>query len=412
MKIAIITGKDPSFENDTDGASVLVRNVAIGFSKHGYSVDVYTHKGYSGHTYLSSKALLQERLDGAISPDSNGINIYRFPVQQITLSTTPNLGSNFLNRIAVSYAESDFFKDKKLYDYDVIQIIHMAHSFGLIHNDFAPLSKLVIFPMMLGAFYRTFLSVPEEYVALEKLILSEAKHVQTPSQAEMEVLRNSYEVPDSKLFVVNRGFNPDAFKPRLRTKLPSEKPISVICANMIRPQKGQMILVDIVKEAQQRGLFVNVHIAGVDGNSYNSHYNGYAAEFHNKIRMDGLGCHFEFHGVLSQEELNNLMANSDLAIYPSVTETFGKSSLESVVTGLPTILFDDVLAFKEYVSDRVTGFLVPRSPDTVVDLLEELQSNRRLYSSVSKNGIEIAPRFTWEKIINDLLLNYKQRGLL
>ena len=106
------------------------------------------------------------------------------------------------------------------------------------------------------------------------------------------------------------------------------------------------------------------------------------------------------------------MAGCDIAIYPSVTETFGKSSLESVVTGLPTILFDDVPAFTEYVTDRVTGFLVPRSSGAVVDILGELQTNHSLYSSVSRNGIGIASRFTWEKIIDDLLLIYRKRGLL
>ena len=155
-----------------------------------------------------------------------------------------------------------------------------------------------------------------------------------------------------------------------------------------------------------------MHIAGVDGTSYSGYYNQYAAEFHNAIKSDGLAGHFTFHGVLSREALNNLMAGCDIAIYPSVTETFGKSSLESVVTGLPTILFDDVPAFTEYVTDRVTGFLVPRSSGAVVDILGELQTNHSLYSSVSRNGIGIASRFTWEKIIDDLLLIYRKRGLL
>ena len=106
------------------------------------------------------------------------------------------------------------------------------------------------------------------------------------------------------------------------------------------------------------------------------------------------------------------MVDCDLAIYPSVTETFGKSSLESVVTGLPTILFDDVPAFTEYVANGVTGFLVPRSSMDVIDVIKELQCNPKLYSSVSRNGLEIAPKFTWGKIIDDLLFNYHRRGLL
>lgn len=413
MNIAIITGKDPSFKNDTDGANVLVKNIALEFADQGYDIDIYTPKGYSGHAYIQPKAIIQnDNSNNTLYSSQNKISIIRFPVPQIELSSPKNQGSNLLNRVKISHAESAFFNDNKLKDYDAVQITHMAHTFGLVSNELLPQERTVVFPMMLGLFYKKLMDVPDEYISLEKQVLQEAKNVLTPSQDEARILQDSYGMSEENVFVINRGFNEKVFKPKVRTSLLEGETIDIVCANMIRPQKGQMYFVDIVQKAKRKGIKTRVHIVGVDGNSYNEYYNGYATDFHERIEKEGLSDYFIFHGVLSQYLLNELMQSSDVAIYPSITETFGKSSLESVVTGLPTIVFDDVPAIREYIFHRETGFFVPRDPSSVVDILEELRSNPLLYSSVSRNGIDIAPQFTWGKITNEVLTAYKDRGIL
>jgi len=121
---------------------------------------------------------------------------------------------------------------------------------------------------------------------------------------------------------------------------------------------------------------------------------------------------FVFHGILSQKELSGLMEKSHIAVVPSVTETFGKFPLECVVSGLPTIVYDDVPAFQEFLVSKKTGLAVPRTAKDTVDALEELLINKVLYSNISQEGISLAADFTWKNTISKLLKQYETNGII
>ncbi len=63
----------------------------------------------------------------------------------------------------------------------------------------------------------------------------------------------------------------------------------------------------------------------------------YRAEMENRLRPCGRA---HFTGVLSGEKLSRAFASADLFVFPSLTDTFGNSVIESLASGLPALVSD------------------------------------------------------------------------
>ena len=100
------------------------------------------------------KQFYKKNFAGTIS-NPDGVNIYRFPVPEIELPSRPNQEGGFLDRIAVSNAESAFLMTISFMTM-MLSISSIWHSFYFILNGLVPLGRTVIFPMMLGSFIENF----------------------------------------------------------------------------------------------------------------------------------------------------------------------------------------------------------------------------------------------------------------
>ncbi|MFA5942117.1 MAG: glycosyltransferase family 4 protein [Candidatus Paceibacterota bacterium] len=368
MKIAIVCGRDIERARDTDGGSILIRNLAHELRRQGHGITIYTpsHASYGGSEQY------------------------------------------FLDRIAISQRWGAYFDDGKLHKYDRVYIFHVANTFGLFEGNRCPLSRTVLFPMLLGAFYRLFQSVPPEYIRAEKEALKAAHYIATPSAAEQDVLRDFYHVPKEKIFITRRGYDPSIFKPLLRTHIPKDR-LDIVCANALKPQKDQRFFVDLVATAREYIPEIVIHLAGIGEMNGNAGYGNYARALKREVAERGLTPHFIFHELLSQSAVNRLMQECHLAFYPSRTETFGKSVLESVVTGLPTIVLNDVPAYDEFLEHAYTCIKITRSATAAFEAIETLRTDPKRYRALSENGIAIAPRFTWERVVADFLHDSEAR---
>ena len=67
-----------------------------------------------------------------------------------------------------------------------------------------------------------------------------------------------------------------------------------------------------------------------------------------------------FPGMLSQTDLANYYASSDLFVFPSLTETFGNVTLEALASGIPVLAFDCAAA-RDWVQTDVNGWLIPEN---------------------------------------------------
>lgn len=403
-KVAIITGRDPLLKSDIDGAAILVDNLVSGIRSKGHAVDIYTPRGYSGTNADEKKAIAQK--DGVVSLDLHS-RVIRFDMPQIPLTTTDDAGKDLFNRVIISNSEADFFADRKLFDYDAIFIIHMAHSFGIFERDLVPPEKTVVFPMLLGSFYSKYLNVNTAYLDAEKKVFKKARHVQTPSHSEGDELVSVYGCNSNSVFVVPRGFNSDIFDIHPRSVSPSDP--NILCANVVRMQKGQHILVPTAAHLRDRGFRAKFQIIGLNGDTYSKGYNKYAADFSQMIKDASLDDYFEFLPAIFQRDLARKMSDSNLAVYPSVAETFGKAALESMACGIPTFVFDDVPAFGEFMQDGKSAIIIPRDPVLLASSIIDLWADSERYQKISEGGIATGKSFDWKNVVEQMLKTIGER---
>lgn len=356
-----------------DGGPVLVSEVIKAFVRRGYHID-----SFSGNSMNKSK-------------------------QHDDLSP-------FFQRISKA---SDFAKEvvKKNFDkYDIILFFHPSELMGFEKSEL-PLKKIILFPTLLGREYKYFMKVPNKYIELEKKVLSYEYAIQCPSNAQANILNKYYKVKKNRIFVQPRGFSPELFVPReryLRKDISFKKPLRIISANAVRPQKGYFNLVNFVKFCIKKDLPVKMVIYADIIKSTNKVYLAYAKKFIEEIKKQKLQNHFEFHQAADQKLLGIAMENSDIAFIPSIYESFGKSALESSASGLPTIVFDDVPAYREFLNDEAAIFCL-RKPKYFFDKVTRLICNPEWYHQLSVSGIQNGKKYFSKDVYDDLILIIEEK---
>ena len=408
MKIAIIAGRDPDFKNDTDGGSIFLKNLTKELVKRNHNVDIFTPLKVSGGVFDKKKIIK------ASKKKFNGkLKIHRFPIKHIqTLNKNGNSENYFLNRIKLSHEIAKFFENKNLFSYNLVYILHIANAFQIIKKDLTPINRTILFPMMTSPYYRLFSTVPKIYIKHEKETLRKIKHISSPSLDEIKTIKKFFEIPEEKIFKTNRGFDNNVFLKNVRGSIYKKSSINLFSANGIRPQKNHLFFIPLVKKLMENSIKVRVHLTGNDGNSHNKMYNEYAKNFWLETTRNNLEKNFISYGIVSEKKLAHIMDTSDIAIYPSIAETFGKSALESMATGLPTIVGSNLSAYNEFIENGVTGISVELKPEVFVKEIINLINNPNYYHKISRNGIKKGHLFTWRKVINDFFKTQKQRLII
>jgi glycosyltransferase involved in cell wall biosynthesis len=365
--------RTPDGESVKDGGPALVIEIINSFKRKGYSVD--SMSGNNMDKYKQGEGL-----------------------------------SPFLQRIhkAKNFA-LDF--DKKVFDeYDIIVFFHPSTLMGFEESDL-PLEKIILFPTLLGREYQSFMEVPEEYIKLEEKILSYKYIIQSPSQSQSRLLITQYQVEANRIIIQPRGYSPSIFPSKeryLKENISLNNPLCLVSANAIRPQKGYIDLIDIVKFCIENILFIKIIIYSDIEKSTNSTYLNYIRDFIDKINKNGLNDYFDIRPAIDQKNLDNELLKYDFAIIPSIYESFGKTVIECSASGLPTMVFDDVPVYKEFLSDDNAIFL-SRTPKDFYKILSDIVNDPEKYNLISKNGILNGGKYILEDLYDDLIDKIEDR---
>ncbi len=103
------------------------------------------------------------------------------------------------------------------------------------------------------------------------------------------------------------------------------------------------------------------------------------------------------HGMLSHEQLSDLLKTMDLHVFPSRSEGFPKVTLETAAAGVPSIVYSDYGA-NEWIENGKTGFVVDKFQD-IVDVISKLIANPYKLQELSQNAVEMAKRFDWKSVV-------------
>ncbi len=108
-----------------------------------------------------------------------------------------------------------------------------------------------------------------------------------------------------------------------------------------------------------------------------------------------LMSHIILTGYIPNQELPNLYRLADMFLYPSLRESFGIPIIEAMACGTPLIT-SNTSAMPE-VAGKGALLIDPHNPESIADMILQVQSNNSIRADAIRYGIERASQFSWKK---------------
>lgn len=220
-------------------------------------------------------------------------------------------------------------------------------------------------------------------------------HVYVPTTAVEEILRAHGIERGLRLW--RRGVNVDRFAPSCRSLAwrrvhgIGDDEVVVSFVSRLVWEKGLDVLADVIERLERQNVPHCSLVVG-DGPARDA----LEARLSNTV----------FTGFLSGDELATAYASSDLFLFPSDTETFGKVTIEAMASGLP-VIGANAAGSRDLVRDGTTGQLCrPNDVDDFAEKARRLIANPTLRNQMSKAAVERAQAFTWDTILAQLVRHH------
>ncbi|MCC6606156.1 MAG: glycosyltransferase [Anaerolineae bacterium] len=204
--------------------------------------------------------------------------------------------------------------------------------------------------------------VPDpENVRQEQRYCREADALIAVSQAMADVINQTHQVPNERLYVVHNGVNTPLFQPnvspearsRLRQTVGGDGNKIILFAGRLSPVKG--IDAFFAAAVQVVAAFPNVRylIAGEPASRTSAQSVKALQQQHPE-----LNTHLKILGKIPQKQLALLYQAADLAVVSSLFESFGFAAAEPMAAGVPVVA-TETGGLPEIITHEKTGLLVP-----------------------------------------------------
>jgi glycosyltransferase involved in cell wall biosynthesis len=217
-----------------------------------------------------------------------------------------------------------------------------------------------------------------------------ARHLTSYFHAITYAVRDAYVsslgLPADRITVIERGRDPSRLgTPNAERRAAARDALGLasdaeVLINVARQeyQKGQLCLLDAFAQLAARRPRLVLLVAGRDGNL--------TAELRQRHAELGLGDRVRFLG--HRTDVPDLLAASDIFVFPSLFEGLGCAVIEAMALGLPVVA-SDIPALREVVEVGRTGDLVePESAPTLAAALESLLNSPARRAAYGARGME------------------------
>lgn len=221
--------------------------------------------------------------------------------------------------------------------------------------------------------------------------------VYPPSQSMADIISEAGYSDDIRIW--SRGVDTVAFDPVKRDLIwrrqlgIADTDIVINFTSRVVKEKNTVLFADVLHRLKAKGYAFHTLIAG-DG-----------PELANlkKAAPNVISL-----GVLGGEDLARAYASSDIFFFPSESETFGNVTLEASASGLACVCAD-ASGSQSIIMHNKTGFLIDaKKPDLFVDQIAKLIVDPALRSTIGKAARLHAKSFSWDAILSELLVNYRE----
>ena len=294
------------------------------------------------------------------------------------------------------------------------ELVH-AHTYGTHHAAVARrYGRRAKVPYVLTAHYHPIWSIHGGWFrhrlrgfydrALAAPIVGDAATLIVQSREEERLLRvNGFPLP--RLAVIPPGYTP--LPPPPEGDRPFSKGLGldgpfVLFVGRLASNKGLAELASAFAGLKRHDTTAQLVVVGEDG--------GERARFEHRVRELGLAASVHLTGFLSDERfLAAAFREARVFALPSEYEAFGLVLLEAMAQGTPVVA-SRVGGIPEFVEDGRAGILVP--PRDAVGLGEaflRLWEDPELRGRLGAFGREsVVPRFTWDRVTDQLVEVYRE----
>lgn len=189
---------------------------------------------------------------------------------------------------------------------------------------------------------------------------------------------------------------PDYIKIRETVRSFENEVLTIGVVSRLEHIKGMDLVVPVFSKILKQGYKVKLIVVG-DG-SQRSEMEQQASEF-------GVSGFIDWKGRTEQNKLQECYDRIDILLMPSRSEGFGLTAIEGMARGCIPVV-SDTGGLPEVVQDNISGLL--HKTEDIHDLADKIVSlceNRKKLESFSKNAVERAKMFEFDKfriLINDL----------
>jgi glycosyltransferase involved in cell wall biosynthesis len=174
---------------------------------------------------------------------------------------------------------------------------------------------------------------------------------------------------------------------------------TLICVAILRPLKGLDYLIEALKIICERYTSTQLIIIG-DGDD--------RKKLETLAHNLGLSDNIAFLGKKPNTEIPKFLAESDIFVFPSLSEGFPNVLLEAMASGLPVVA-TNISGISEIIKDGENGLLVkPKNSQDLAEKILYLFQNDKLIRKMSENNLKTAKEYNWDIITAQLEEIYYQ----
>jgi len=233
------------------------------------------------------------------------------------------------------------------------------------------------------------LAIPNEYIERRRAEWSKASRIIVNSEFSRSALLNEG-VSCDKIDVIPLAFEGDASKSHLlnsevRRRRTSD-PLRILFLGQVTLAKGIQYLIQAAKLLAHAKIEINV-VGGI----------GISEQ-----AIAACPSNIRFHGPVSRGAVGRWLENSDIFVFPTLSDGFGMTQLEAMHAGLPVI---STFSCGRVVRSGVDGLVVPaRDADALANAILRFYDDADFLSSCSNEARRRVKDFSLGSLAEQLLL--------
>ncbi|GII87432.1 glycosyl transferase family 1 [Sphaerisporangium siamense] len=233
------------------------------------------------------------------------------------------------------------------------------------------------------------------FVRMQSIVAPRLKPILTVSESSLADIHRDFNVPQSSMRLIPLGVDTRYFHPR--PHLPKRPGSIVAVASADSPMKGVATLLRAVaKLATERDVNLTVVSRPTPGGPTEK-----------LVQELALGERVRFVHGISDDELGELIATSEISVVPSLYEGFSLPAVEHMACGTPLVA-SRTGALPEVVGDAAVQ-VAPGDAEELAAVLRRLHDSPAERERVGKAGFDrVMERFTWNVVAKRTVEAYRE----